>query len=244
MYLPSKPNRFDNRRQFRAILTAVVYQFAAFSFLETNSMAAEPNTSGASADSASASGTPAPVNNEQKLATATFGSGCFWCTEAVFQRLKGVKSVASGYSGGTVENPSYEDVCTGRTGHAEVIQVTYDPAQISFDDLLKVFWQTHDPTTLNQQGNDVGTQYRSAVFYHTDEQRKIAEQYKRQLDASKVFARPIVTEITPFKKFYAAEKYHQNYFNLNPQQGYCQFVIRPKVEKFNKEFKAMLKDGK
>ncbi len=178
-----------------------------------------------------------------KLATATFGEGCFWCSEAVFQRLKGVKSVVSGYSGGTVENPSYEDVCTGRTGHAEVIQITYDPAEISFEDLLKVFWQTHDPTTLNQQGHDVGTQYRSAIFYHTDEQRKIAEQYKQQLDASKVFARPIVTEITAFKQFFPAEKYHQNYFNDNPQQSYCQFVIRPKVEKFNKEFKAMLKDN-
>lgn len=205
-------------------------------------MATGPNTSDASAESASANGTPAPVNDKQKLATATFGSGCFWCSEAVFQRLKGVKSAVSGYTGGTTENPSYEDVSTGRTGHAEVIQVTFDPAQISFDDLLKVFWQTHDPTTLNQQGHDVGTQYRSAVFYHTDEQRKVAEQYKQQLDASKAFARPIVTEITPFKKFFPAEKYHQNYFNLNPQQSYCQFVIRPKVEKFNKEFKAMLKD--
>lgn len=178
-----------------------------------------------------------------KLATATFGEGCFWCSEAVFQRLKGVKTVASGYSGGTTENPSYEDVSTGKTGHAEVIQISYDPAQISFEDLLKVFWQTHDPTTLNQQGHDVGTQYRSAIFYHNDEQRKIAEQYKQQLDASKVFDRPIVTEITPFKKFYPAEKYHQNYFNSNPQQRYCQFVIRPKVEKFNKEFKSMLKDA-
>ncbi len=176
-----------------------------------------------------------------KLEKATFGSGCFWCTEAVFQQLRGVKSVVSGYSNGNVENPTYEDVCSGTTGHAEVIQVTYDPAVISFDELLKVFWQTHDPTTPNQQGNDIGTQYRSAVFYHTEEQRRIAEQYKRQLDASKTFAKPIVTEITPINNFYPAEKYHQNYFNSNPSQGYCQFVIRPKVEKFNKEFRALLK---
>jgi len=185
--------------------------------------------------------TPSGGGNE-KLEKATFGEGCFWCTEAVFQNLRGVKSVVSGYSNGTVENPSYEDVCTGNTGHAEVIQITYDPAAISYDDLLKVFWQTHDPTTLNQQGHDHGTQYRSAVFYHSDEQRRIAEQYKAQLDASKVFARPIVTEVTPIKNFFPAEKYHQNYFNLNPGNQYCQFVIRPKVEKFNKEFKALLKE--
>jgi peptide-methionine (S)-S-oxide reductase len=184
-----------------------------------------------------------PTGGSEKLEKATFGSGCFWCTEAVFQNLRGVTSVVSGYSGGTVENPSYEDVCGGRTGHAEVIQVTYDPAAISFDDLLKVFWQTHDPTTPNQQGHDKGTQYRSAVFYHSDDQRRVAEQYKAQLDASKVFARPIVTEITPIKNFYPAEKYHQEYFNLNPGNQYCQFVIRPKVEKFNKEFKALLKDS-
>lgn len=178
-----------------------------------------------------------------KLEKATFGSGCFWCTEAVFQNLKGVESVVSGYSNGDVENPTYEDVCTGRTGHAEVIQVTYDPAVLKFEDLLKVFWQTHDPTTPNQQGHDIGTQYRSGVFYHTDEQRKIAEQYKQQLDASKAFPKPIVTEITAIKSFYPAEKYHQNYFNANPAQSYCQFVIRPKVEKFNKDFKALLKDS-
>jgi methionine-S-sulfoxide reductase len=199
-----------------------------------NTAVAEPRTDSTSTTSAAGS---------EKLEKATFGAGCFWCTEAVFQQLRGVKSVVSGYSGGDVENPTYEAVCNGSTGHAEVIQITYDPAQISYDDLLKVFWQTHDPTTPNQQGHDVGTQYRSAVFHHSDEQRRIAEQYKAQLDATKAFARPIVTEITPFKNFYAAEKYHQNYFRLNPSQGYCQFVIRPKVEKFNKEFKALLKDA-
>jgi methionine-S-sulfoxide reductase len=174
------------------------------------------------------------------LETATFGSGCFWCTEAVFQQLRGVKSVTSGYSGGTVVNPTYEQVCTGRTGHAEVVQVTYDPTEISFADLLGVFWQTHDPTTLNRQGHDVGTQYRSAVFYHNDQQRQIAEQYKEQLDASGTFDSPIVTEITLLTNFYPAEGYHQNYFRSNPAQSYCAFVIRPKVEKFRKEFNDRL----
>jgi methionine-S-sulfoxide reductase len=183
--------------------------------------------------------TPAALG---KLETVTFGTGCFWCTEAVFQQLRGVESVVSGYSGGEVANPTYEAVCNGTTGHAEVIQVTFDPAVIGFDELLNVFWQTHDPTTPNQQGNDIGTQYRSAIFYHTDDQRRIAEAYKQQLDAAKTFPAPIVTEITPIKNFYAAEKYHQNYFNDNPSQGYCQFVIRPKVEKFNQQFKFLLKE--
>jgi methionine-S-sulfoxide reductase len=176
----------------------------------------------------------------ETLETATFGSGCFWCTEAVFQQLRGVKSVTSGYSGGAPADPTYEQVCTGRTGHAEVVQVTYDPAQIAYADLLKVFWQTHDPTTPNRQGHDVGTQYRSAIFYHNDQQRQIAEQYKEQLDASGVFGPPIVTEITPLANFYPAEGYHQNYFRSNPAQSYCAFVIRPKVEKFRKEFDDLL----
>jgi peptide-methionine (S)-S-oxide reductase len=173
---------------------------------------------------------------EGKFEKATFGSGCFWCTEAVFQQLRGVNSVVSGYSGGHVENPSYEQVCTGRTGHAEVVQVTYDPAEIAFADLLKVFWQTHDPTTLNRQGHDVGTQYRSAVFYHNDDQRQIAEQYKQQLDTAGTFGAPIVTEISPLQNFFPAEQYHQNYFRSNPAQSYCAFVIRPKVKKFEQQF--------
>ena len=173
---------------------------------------------------------------------ATFGSGCFWCTEAVFDQLKGVKSVVSGYSGGRLENPTYEQVCGGLTGHAEVIQVTYDPAEISFADLLRVFWETHDPTTPNRQGHDVGTQYRSAVFYHNEAQRKLAEEYKKQLDAAGTFGEPIVTEIAPFAKFYPAEKYHQNYFAQNPGQRYCEYVIRPKVEKFRKEFADLLEE--
>jgi methionine-S-sulfoxide reductase len=175
-----------------------------------------------------------------ELEIATLGSGCFWCSEAVFQQLRGVKSVASGYSGGNVENPSYEQVCTGRTGHAEVVQVTFDPAEITFADLLRAFFQTHDPTTLNRQGHDVGTQYRSAVFYHDDSQRQIAEQYKQQLDAAGTFGAPIVTEITPLRNFFPAENYHQNYFRSNPAQSYCAFVIRPKVEKFQQEFSDFL----
>jgi len=177
------------------------------------------------------------------LETATLGSGCFWCTEAVFLALKGVESVVSGYSGGKNANPTYQEVCTGRTGHAEVIQVKFDPKVISFSDVLEVFWNTHDPTTLNRQGADEGTQYRSVVFYHSEEQRKTAEDYKAQLGRSGIFKSPIVTEVTRFTAFYPAEKYHQNYYALNPNQGYCQYVIRPKVEKFRKQFAAKLRDG-
>ena len=178
------------------------------------------------------------MNNLQK---ATFGSGCFWCTEAIFERLKGVKSVVSGYSGGKVENPTYEEVCTGTTGHAEVTQITYNPDVISFDELLEVFWKTHDPTTLNRQGNDVGPQYRSVIFYHNDEQKKLAEKYKEALDKSGAWEKPIVTEISPLINFYPAEDYHQEYYENNPNQGYCAFVIAPKVEKFEKVFKDKLK---
>jgi peptide-methionine (S)-S-oxide reductase len=173
--------------------------------------------------------------------TATFGTGCFWCTEAIFQQLDGVIKSTSGYSGGHVDNPSYKDVCTGTTGHAEVIQVVYDPKKITFDELLEVFWQTHDPTTLNRQGNDVGPQYRSVVFYHSEEQKEKAEKYKAELNKSGAFNDPIVTEISPYTKFYAAENYHQDYFNQNGSQPYCNFVIRPKVEKFQKVFKSKLK---
>jgi peptide-methionine (S)-S-oxide reductase len=180
----------------------------------------------------------------EKLALATFGTGCFWCTEAVFQQLKGVDSVTSGYSGGEVENPTYEEVCLGTTGHAEVVQIAYDPEVISFKELLEVFWKAHDPTTRNRQGNDVGPQYRSAVFYHDEEQKQLAEEYKRRLDESGAFRAPIVTEITKFTKFYPAEDYHQDYFRLNPRQGYCAFVIRPKVEKIREVFADKLKkDG-
>jgi peptide-methionine (S)-S-oxide reductase len=172
---------------------------------------------------------------------ATFGNGCFWCTEAVFQQLKGVYSVVPGYSGGSVQNPTYEQVCTGTTGHAEVIQIRYDPSVISYPELLEVFWKTHDPTTLNRQGNDIGTQYRSVVFYHDEEQKEQAEYYKRQLDASGAFNKPIVTQIVPFSAFYPAEKYHHDYFVNHPNQGYCVAVIGPKLAKFEKAFKDKLK---
>lgn len=172
-----------------------------------------------------------------QLEKATFGSGCFWCTEAVFQQLKGVKSVVSGYSGGRTKNPTYEQVSTGSTGHAEVIQVTFDPKVVSYKDLLEVFWKTHDPTTLNRQGADHGTQYRSVIFYHNENQKELAEEYKKKLDAAKAFKKPIVTQITAFKEFYAGEDYHQNYFRNHPNQPYCVGVIQEKVDKFKAVFK-------
>ena len=180
-------------------------------------------------------------NEGNSTDTATFGTGCFWCTEAIFQQLKGVLKVESGYSGGHVDKPTYKEVCEGTTGHAEVVQVIYDPAQLTYDELLEVFWQTHDPTTLNRQGNDVGTQYRSAIFYHNKEQKTKAEKYKAELDSSKAFDKPIVTEITPFSSFYIAENYHQDYYNSNGTQPYCYYVIRPKLDKFKKVFKDKVK---
>lgn len=181
------------------------------------------------------------AQNKSK-AEAVFGAGCFWCVEAVFQELKGVESVESGYMGGTVDNPTYQEVCTGRTGHAEVAKITYDPNVVSFKELLEVFWKTHDPTTLNQQGADVGTQYRSAIFYMNEEQKELAEKYKKRLNESGAFSAPIVTEITKASIFYPAENYHQDYYSLNPNQGYCRYVIQPKVEKFRKAFADKLKD--
>jgi peptide-methionine (S)-S-oxide reductase len=173
--------------------------------------------------------------------TITLGSGCFWCTEAIFQRLQGVVKVTSGYCGGFVDNPTYEQVCDKNTGHAEVCQIVFDTTQIKLDDILAVFWKTHDPTTLNQQGNDVGPQYRSVVFYHNDHQKELAEQYIKALNESKAWANPVVTTVEPFQKFYAAENYHQNYYNDNKNQGYCRYVIGPKLEKFEKVFKDKLK---
>ncbi|TXK51342.1 peptide-methionine (S)-S-oxide reductase MsrA [Pontibacter qinzhouensis] len=172
---------------------------------------------------------------------ATFGNGCFWCTEAVFQQLEGVEKVESGYAGGHVENPTYKQVCTATTGHAEVLQITYDPQKISFEELLEVFWETHDPTTLNRQGNDVGPQYRSVIFYHNEEQRQLSEKYKQELETSGAFNDPIVTAIEPLSNYYPAEDYHQNYFLQNGFQPYCSFVVRPKVEKFRKVFGHKLK---
>ncbi|WP_436516270.1 peptide-methionine (S)-S-oxide reductase MsrA [Ekhidna sp. To15] len=172
---------------------------------------------------------------------ATFGSGCFWCTEAVFQRLKGVSGVKSGYTGGHTKNPNYRDVCGGQTGHAEVIQLDYDPDVISYKELLEVFWKTHDPTTLNRQGNDVGTQYRSAIFYHTEEQKQLAEKYKKKLNDSSIWSDPIVTEISALGEFYPAEVDHDDYYNQNSSQPYCAFVVAPKVEKLKKLFAEKLK---
>jgi peptide-methionine (S)-S-oxide reductase len=172
---------------------------------------------------------PAPTNAPAKLETATFGGGCFWCAQAVFQRIPGVKSVVSGFAGGTTENPTYEDVCTGTTGHAEVIQLKFDPAIISYNKLLEIFWEAHDPTTLNRQGADTGTQYRSIILYSDEEQKAAAE--KSKAEAQPHFHSPIVTQIVPLKAFYSAEAHHQNYYNLNRNESYCQFVIGPKLHK-------------
>lgn len=181
------------------------------------------------------------IMESSELDTATFGAGCFWCVEAIFQELEGVESVISGYSGGTVENPSYDDVTSGTSGHAEVCQILFKPEVISYDDLLMVFWQTHDPTSLNKQGNDLGPQYRSAVFYHSEEQRTLAEMFKTQLDATETWSKPIVTEITPFTKFYKAENYHQDYFQQNNNAPYCTYVIQPKLDALRETFKDKLK---
>lgn len=181
------------------------------------------------------------MNEKAEYDTATFGEGCFWCSEAIFSELKGVKKAISGYSGGTVKNPSYREVCTGTTGHAECVQVIYDPKIISYPELLKVFWQTHDPTTLNRQGHDVGTQYRSVIFYHNEKQKELAEAYKQKLNSAGIWDNPIVTEITKFEAFYPAENYHQDYYENNTNQPYCQLVITPKLEKFRKVFKDKLK---
>jgi peptide-methionine (S)-S-oxide reductase len=172
---------------------------------------------------------------------ATLGSGCFWCTEAVFRQMKGVTNAVCGYSGGHARNPTYKQVCGGTTGHAEVVQVTIDPAVISYPELLEVFWRSHDPTTLNRQGNDLGTQYRSVVFYHSDRQRRAAERYKGMIDAAGVFDSSVVTEIVPFVEFYPAESDHQDFYARNPRQGYCRAVIGPKLDKLRKVFQDRLK---
>lgn len=185
-----------------------------------------------------------PATQQHKTEVATFAAGCFWCVEAQYQQLKGVEKVESGYIGGHIENPTYKQVCTGETGHAEACNIYYDPAVISYDELLAAFWIAHDPTQLNRQGNDVGTQYRSAIFYHNEEQKQKAEEYKKKLDEEKAFNGPIVTEISPYTKFYKAEDYHQNYYNDNPSQGYCVFVVKPKMDKFRKVFQDKLKDIK
>ncbi len=179
--------------------------------------------------------------NNANLDTITLGGGCYWCIEAVYQRLEGVQTIESGFSGGSMKNPSYRDVCNGNTGHAEVVQITYDKTKTNLDEIFKVFFTVHDPTTLNRQGNDVGTQYRSAIFYRNEEQKKAAESIIKDLTDAHVYADPIVTEIAPFTVFYKAEDYHQDYYNQHGSQPYCQIVIRPKVEKFEKVFKDRMK---
>jgi peptide-methionine (S)-S-oxide reductase len=175
------------------------------------------------------------------MEVATLGGGCFWCTEAVFNQLKGVEKVESGYSGGIVVNPTYEQVCKGRTGHAEVVQITFDSNVISFREILQIFFTVHDPTTLDRQGNDVGSQYRSVIFYHSDEQKAIAEQVIKEINSAGVWDASIVTEVEPFKAFYRAEEYHQDYFKKNPEQSYCRIVIEPKVAKLRKHYWEKLK---
>lgn len=182
------------------------------------------------------------IKNNNILKTATFAGGCFWCTEAIFKRIKGVASVTSGYTGGDSENPSYQDVSSGETGHAEGIQITFDPKIISYNKLLDVFWATHDPTTLNQQGADAGTQYRSAIFYHDGEQKKLAETSKKTLEDEQTYDKQIVTEIVPFTQFYPAEDYHKNYYDSNRQYPYCCLVIDPKIQKLMKNFEANVKE--
>ncbi|WP_186737089.1 peptide-methionine (S)-S-oxide reductase MsrA [Spirosoma utsteinense] len=177
----------------------------------------------------------------ENLEKATFGTGCFWCTEALYESLDGVFDAVSGYEGGQKANPTYNEVCTGTTGHAECVEVLYDPKKITYQELLEAFFRSHDPTTLNRQGADVGTQYRSVIFYHNDEQKRLAETAKTELDKAEAYSSPIVTEISPAETFYTAEAYHQSYFAKNPNQGYCAFVIAPKLDKFKKVFKEKLK---
>ncbi len=181
------------------------------------------------------------INSNAQTETATLGGGCFWCTEAIFRNLKGIESVESGYSGGNVSNPSYQEVCSGETGHAEVIQIKFNTQIISYGEILEVFFQIHDPTSINRQGADIGTQYRSVIFYHTPQQKEQVENYIGQLNKENVFGKKLVTEVEPFHHFFKAEAYHQNYFSNNRTQGYCQFVIVPKIEKFKKIFKTKLK---
>lgn len=209
-------------------LIALIFLFSGCSFTSDKDLSKKSN----------------PISNKtmtSNLDTAVFGAGCFWCVEAIFQRLKGVESIEAGYTGGTVDNPTYKEVCTGQTGHAEVARIFFDPKVISYSELLEVFWTTHDPTTLNRQGADVGTQYRSAIFYVNETQKAEAEKSKKEV-APQIWEGAIVTEITPLKKFYIAEDYHQNYYNENSEQSYCMFVINPKLEKFRKKFKDKIKD--
>src|SRR5215218_5199913 len=224
-------NPLIKRKFAKQVFTMTFKLFAAFASLLaiTASCTSENNYKAMS--------TSLMNTGSEKVDTATFGTGCFWCTEAIFEQLKGVLKVTSGYSGGKVKNPTYKQVCDGNTGHAECVQIQYEPSKISYDELLEVFWQVHDPTTLNRQGADVGTQYRSAIFYHDAEQKEKAEHYKSELDKSGAFKSPIVTEIAASSAFYPAEDYHQEYYESNKNSNpYCSVVIQPKLEKFRKVF--------
>jgi peptide-methionine (S)-S-oxide reductase len=227
----------------KVVLSFAITIITAFSSCAQNQTAANSkNNNNTTMSNTSAATSQETLQTATGTYTATFANGCFWCTEAIFEQLEGVISATSGYTGGAAANPTYKEVCTGQTGHAECLQIVYDPKKISFDELLEVYWETHDPTTLNRQGNDVGTQYRSGIFYHNEEQKQKAEKYKAELDKSGAFDNPIVTEITPFTKFYTAENYHQQYFDNNENANpYCRIVIRPKVDKFRKVFKDKLK---
>jgi methionine-S-sulfoxide reductase len=214
-----------------AVATAVAFLILPNSPLQAQSVAS-PVSSESNTD---------PAGKPAKEAVATLAGGCFWCTEAVFERMKGVSDVVSGYIGGHVKNPTYEQVCAKKTGHAEAVEIYYDPTVTSYEELLEVFFKTHDPTTLNQQGGDVGPQYRSSVFYHNEEQKQIAAKYIDKLNKSGDFNRPIVTLLEKAEKFYPAEEYHQDYYRLNPNAGYCRVVVREKVQKFNRSFSDKLK---
>ena len=222
------------------MITKQINMYLVFSLLLSTLLSCSPKQESNGSDLAEA----AIIQTDKApkgMEIATFGNGCFWCTEAVFQQLEGVQKVESGYSGCHVKNPTYKQVSSGNSGHAEVLRILYDPKKITYDELLEVFWGTHDPTTLNRQGNDVGTQYRSVIYYHNDQQKQLAEKYKKELDASGAFNKPIVTAIQPAVTYYAAEDYHQNYYKENGEEPYCRMVIQPKIEKFQKVFKDKLK---
>lgn len=223
---------------------SVLLNFALFLFMSFNFIFFQPQNKTANNNTMQKTEKTLPVtkmHTPEGLEVATLGAGCFWCVETLFEEVIGVIKVESGYAGGHIKNPAYREVCGGYTGHAEVVQVTFDPNILTFEEVLEIFWHVHDPTTLNRQGGDKGTQYRSAIFYHSEEQKMTAEESLTLTDASGLWQNPIVTEITPFMNYYAAEAYHQNYYNLNPNQGYCSMVIAPKVIKFRKMFKDKLK---
>jgi peptide-methionine (S)-S-oxide reductase len=232
-------------KQLMAGATALLSTVGLVNCSQTNGRALELSNQLAKVSNMTINNQPtsAQPTSATGLQKATFGTGCFWCTEAMYESLDGVISAVSGYEGGDIPNPSYKAVCTGTTGHAECVEVTYDPTKVTYAELLEAFFRSHDPTSLNRQGADVGTQYRSVIFYHTDEQRQLAERAKHELNDAKAYDKLIITEISPASTFYEAEAYHQNYFAQNPDQGYCAFVIAPKLDKFKKVFKERLKTG-